>query len=541
MRVEDLLKDTARRLPDKCALVADGVRVSYGELDAMSDRLAAFFVQEGIEPGDRIAIFMGNRLEAVVAIFAAQKAGAVFSPVNPSTRAGKLGYILNNSDACAVVTEGRLGRVAAEAIARSAPSVRLAIRVGGKAARIAPKTVSFGEALAAGNGTLGDPGIGIDLSMLIYTSGSTGFPKGVMMTHLNVITATRSITTYLKNTEDDIILSVLPISFDYGLYQILMAFHIGATLVLEKGFAFPRAILDRLAEERATGFPLVPTMAAMILKMQDLEPGAFPHLRFITNTAAALPVAHVKALQRLFPDTELYSMYGVTECKRCTWLPPEQLKQRPGSVGIAIPGTQAFVVDETGARVPPGQTGELVIRGAHVMKGYWKNPEATQKVLRPGPLPGENLLHTGDLFRTDDEGYLYFVGRKDDIIKSRGEKVAPKEVETVLHEIPEVSEAVVVGIPDPVLGHTVNAVIVPAQGGRLDERQLLRHCRQRLEDFAVPAGFDFRDDLPKTANGKVDRRLLREMLTQEARPPHTGSETTGSETPASPREGNEWP
>ncbi|MCB1355074.1 MAG: AMP-binding protein [Maritimibacter sp.] len=516
MRVEDFLKDTARRLPDKCALVADGVRTSYAELDAMSDRLAAYFVQEGIKPGDRIVIFMGNRLEAVVAIFAAQKAGAVFSPVNPSTKAGKLGFILNNCDAVAVVTEGRLGPVAAEAIALLAPSVRLAIRVGGKEARIAPKTVRFEQALDEGSGAVGDPGIEIDLSMLIYTSGSTGMPKGVMMTHLNVVTAARSIITYLGMTEEDIVLSVLPISFDYGLYQILMAVRTGATLVLEKSFAFPVAILERLAEERATGFPLVPTMAAMLLKLEGLKPGAFPHLRFITNTAAALPVAHILALQRLFPETEIFSMYGMTECKRCTYLPPEHLRTRPGSVGIAIPGTQAFVVDENGAPLPPGQEGELVIRGAHVMKGYWKNPEATQKVLKPGPLPGENLLHTGDLFRSDDEGFLYFVGRKDDIIKSRGEKVAPKEVETVLHELPGVSEAVVIGLPDPVLGHAVNAVIVLAGGATVDKRDLLRHCRQRLEDFAVPVGFEFRDELPKTANGKVDRRLLGEMLMQEA-------------------------
>ncbi|MCB1337548.1 MAG: long-chain fatty acid--CoA ligase, partial [Maritimibacter sp.] len=219
---------------------------------------------------------------------------------------------------------------------------------------------------------------------------------------------------------------------------------------------------------------------------------------------------------KLFPTTEIYSMYGQTECKRCTYLPPEQLKTRPGSVGIAIPGTQAFLVDETGARLPAGREGELVIRGAHVMKGYWNNPTATEKALKPGPLPGENQLHTGDLFRTDDEGFLYFVGRKDDIIKSRGEKVAPKEVEAVLHEIPEINEAVVLGRPDPVLGEAVHAIIVPKGDAKPDERQLLRYCRQRLEDFAVPASFEFRAELPKTANGKVDRKLLTEMLRAEA-------------------------
>ncbi|MCB1337490.1 MAG: long-chain fatty acid--CoA ligase, partial [Maritimibacter sp.] len=270
MRVENFLTDTARRLPDKIALVADGVRMSYRELDEASDRLAVRFAQEGIGPGDRVIIFMGNRLEAVVAIFAAQKAGAVFSPVNPSTKADKLAFILNNCEAKAVVSEAKLDAIAAEAITH-APSVGLAIRVGGKDNSIAPRTLSYEAALDTQGALIGEPGINIDLSMLVYTSGSTGMPKGVMMTHLNVVTAARAIITYLKKTEDDIVLSVLPISFDYGLYQILMAVSTGATLVLEKSFTFPYAILERLAEERATGFPLVPTMAAMLLKLDGIE------------------------------------------------------------------------------------------------------------------------------------------------------------------------------------------------------------------------------------------------------------------------------
>ena len=187
--------------------------------------------------------------------------------------------------------------------------------------------------------------------MIIYTSGSTGFPKGVMMTHRNIVAAATSITTYLENREDDVILGVLPLSFDYGLYQALMALKVGATLVLEKSFTFPQMVLNRVAEEKVTGLPLVPTMAAIILQLKDLKPDRFPHLRYITNTAAALPPAHIARLQELFPSAKLYSMYGLTECKRCTYLPPAELARRPGSVGIAIPGTEAYVVDESGARV----------------------------------------------------------------------------------------------------------------------------------------------------------------------------------------------
>jgi long-chain acyl-CoA synthetase len=204
-------------------------------------------------------------------------------------------------------------------------------------------------------------------------------------------------------------------------------------------------------------------------------------------------------------------MYGLTECKRCTWLPPAELKRRPSSVGIAIPGTEAYVVDDRGERVAPGETGELVIRGAHVMKGYWENPEATDKALRPGPFPWEKVLYTGDLFRTDDEGFLYFVGRKDDIIKSRGEKVSPKEVEAVLYALSGIREAAVVGVPDPILGMAIKAVVVADAGSGLTEQAIIRHCARHLEDFMVPKTVAFRDELPKTESGKISRRLVSDL------------------------------
>jgi acyl-CoA synthetase (AMP-forming)/AMP-acid ligase II len=301
---------------------------------------------------------------------------------------------------------------------------------------------------------------------------------------------------------------VLPISFDYGLYQVLMAVKVGATLILEKSFAFPQAIFNRMREEKATGLPLVPTMAAMILGMKDLKPGAFPHLRYLTNTAAALPPAHIMRLQELFPTSRIYSMYGLTECKRCTYLPPAELAKRPSSVGIAIPGTEAYVVDDNNARAKPGEVGELVIRGAHVMKGYWENPEATGKALKPGPFPWEKVLHTGDLFRTDEDGFLYFVGRKDDIIKSRGEKVSPKEVENVLYALSGIREAAVVGTPDAILGMAIKAVVALESGSDLTEQNIIRHCAKHLEDFMVPKMIEFRDELPKTESGKISRRLV---------------------------------
>jgi acyl-CoA synthetase (AMP-forming)/AMP-acid ligase II len=242
--------------------------------------------------------------------------------------------------------------------------------------------------------------------------------------------------------------------------------------------------------------------------MRDLKPGAFPDLRYITNTAAALPPAHIQRLQELFPGVRLYSMYGQTECKRCTWLPPVELSRRPGSVGIAIPNTEAYVVDDIGERVEPGVIGELVIRGPHVMKGYWQDQAATDRALKPGPLPWEKVLHTGDLFRTDEEGFLYFVGRKDDIIKSRGEKVSPKEVESVIYALPGVREAAVVGVPDPVLGHAIKAVVALEPDVTLTRDDVIRHCAKHLEDFMIPKAVEFRAELPKSENGKIDRREI---------------------------------
>ena len=343
--------------------------------------------------------------------------------------------------------------------------------------------------------------------MLVYTSGSTGNPKGVMMTHANVRFAATSITTYLEASSDDVVLSVLPLAFDYGLYQLLMCVKLGATLVLEKSFAFPQKVLPLLAREGVTAFPLVPTMAALIVQLANFDPAWARGVRYLTNTAAALPPAHILRLQQLFPRARVYSMYGMTESKRCTWLPPAELARRPDSVGIAIPGTQAWVADDTGRPLPAGATGELVVRGGHVMQGYWNNPEATARALKPGRYPWERVLHTGDLFRMDDEGFLYFVGRKDDILKSRGEKVSPKEVENVLYAMHGVREAALVGVPDPVLGHALKALLV-VDDPVLDARAVIAWCRAHLEEFMVPRTVEFRDALPRTSTGKIRRSEL---------------------------------
>lgn len=512
MQLEAFLEQSAQRFPDKVALICGNGRWTYAQLDRAANQLAHGLVAHGVNRSDRVAICLDNSFEAVVAVFAVLKAGAVFLMVNPTTKTGKLAYILNNSRAVALISSGRKLAGLSDVWPQT-PHLKSVIAVGPDAPLPTPpekqldRWEQFFLRHSADVQAPSKRAIDIDLAALMYTSGSTGNPKGVMLTHLNMVSAATSITTYLENAPDDIVLNVLPLSFDYGLYQVLMAARFGGTVVLERSFTYPHAVLQKLVAERVTGFPLVPTMAAILLQM-DLSRYDLSALRYVTNTGAALPVDHILRLRALLPHARLFSMYGLTECKRVSYLPPDQLDVRPGSVGRGMPNEEVYLVDDDGNRLGPGSTGQLVVRGANVMKGYWELPQETDKMLKPGPLPGEKVLYTGDVFRTDLDGYLYFVGRKDDIIKSRGEKVSPKEVENALCSHPEVAEAAVIGIPDPILGQAIKAIVTRTSGSSLTQQDLLRHCALRLEDFMVPQVVQFRDTLPKSPNGKIDKRAL---------------------------------
>jgi amino acid adenylation domain-containing protein len=509
--LHDYLIHSASRLGEKVALVCGGQRVTYGELDVRSNAVANHLAEAGVARGDRVMIFADNTVETVVAFWAVLKANAVVCIVNPLTKSDKLGYLLNDCRPTALITDRHLHSIFSEP-ARNCPSL-LRVIVSGPAdsAGLAglPHAVCWDEAVAAGGSTPpARRSIDVDLAAIIYTSGSTGEPKGVMLTHRNMITACTSVASYLAVGEDDVILNVLPLAFDYGMYQMIMAFRTGARLVLERSFAFPAQILGLIKEERVTGFPGVPTIFAALSELKSLKDHDFSSIRYVTNTAAALPLKHILMLQDLFSGARIYSMYGLTECKRCTYLPPEDLERKPLSVGIAIPNTEMWIVDEDDRRVGPDVVGQLVIRGATVMKGYWGKPEATARKLKPGPLPGEQVLYTGDYCRMDVEGYLYFVGRGDEIIKSRGEKVAPKEVENVLMDIPGVREAAVIGVPDELLGQAVKAFVVMEQGRMISEKQLQKECQKRLENFMVPKSIVLVPSLPMTDTGKLKKTAL---------------------------------
>jgi acyl-CoA synthetase (AMP-forming)/AMP-acid ligase II len=558
MLVNHFLEHSAQRLPDKVALICGNERLAYSEIDRRANQMAWFLRQNGVERQDRVAIFLDNSVESVISLFGILKASAIFLMLSPTLKAKKLTYILNNCQAKALITHTNKINVIS-GIKNSAPGLQFTVIAGDKD-KVNPSNCpnpyfwseveslysnnssnpsnpsnpsnSINSQLVTRNDVSSPPtsnlqppavlsasnlhppssNIDLDLATIIYTSGSTGDPKGVMLTHLNMVSAATSITTYLENREDDIIIDVLPLSFDYGLYQVLMAFKFGGTVVLEKSFTYPYQIIQKMIHEKVTGFPGVPTIYAILLGLNDLDKFDFSNLRYMTNTAAALPPVHIERLRKAFPHVTLYSMYGLTECKRVSYLPPAELDRRPSSIGRGMPNEEVWIVDEKGNHAGPGVVGELIVRGSNVMRGYWNLPEETARVLKPGRYPGEVVLHTGDLFRADEEGFLYFVGRKDDMIKSKGERISPREIEQCLCTLEGVAESAVIGVSDEILGQAIKAFIRCHDGKKLAEKDVLKHCKVHLEDFMVPQSVIFLDTFPKTSTNKIDKLALKSLL-----------------------------
>jgi acyl-coenzyme A synthetase/AMP-(fatty) acid ligase len=272
---------------------------------------------------------------------------------------------------------------------------------------------------------------------------------------------------------------------------------------------FPVKILQSIEKEHVTGFPIVPTIVAFLLNMPSMQKFDMSSLRYMSNTGSALPVNHIQKLRELLPHVRLFSMYGLTECKRVSYLPPDELDDKPGSVGVAMPNCEVFIVDEQGNELPVGEIGELAIRGSNVMRGYWNSKELTEQTYRPGILPGEKMLYSGDFFKMDQDGYLYFVGRKDDLIKTKGERVSPKEIENIICHHPDVVDAAVIGVPDKLLGNAIKAFVVLKNSVHDSEKKMLKHCKENMEIFMVPKYVEFLDELPKTPNGKIDKKLLK--------------------------------
>ncbi len=511
---------SAEKFPQKAAVICNGQTCTYHQLNQKSSLLAEQLRKMGIQPGDRVAVFADNSIESVISIYGILKAAGVFIILNSTLKAPKLAFILNNSGAKILISRSAKNCIPAQATHQFKHPVKIICLQQDRCQNQPIKEScipwqSIYENPQSPEIPCSHDADRHDLAALIYTSGSTGSPKGVMCSHANMIAAAASIIQYLENTPDDIILNVLPLSFDYGLYQVLMSVFFGGTVVLENSFIYLHRALQQIARRRVTGLPIVPTMAAMLLKMQNLKNYDFSSLRYLTNTGAAFPVNHIKRIRELFPNIRIYSMFGLTECKRVCYLPPDQIDIRPKSVGKAMPNCTTAILDLDGRPVAPGQVGELVIEGPNVMQGYWDDPELTAKTFRTDPETGSRRLYSGDYFKQDAEGFLYFLGRKDDMIKTRGERVSPREVENTLLEIEGIVETAVIAVPDDLLGQVIKAFVAIQEESGLTQQKIAAHCTKMMENFMVPKYIEIVSDLPRNHHGKIDKKELakREKVT----------------------------
>jgi len=519
--IHDFIFDSARRAPGAEALVHGAYRLDYAALTQRVEHAAGAFIAVGVERGERVAVYLDKQVENVAALFGAAAAGAVFVPVNPLLKPDQVAYILADCAVRVLVTSPeRLAGLAA-ALA-DCPALRSIFITGtpgtypGLAARgiivrawdVVQRPVAEAE-LAARRA------IDADLVAILYTSGSTGKPKGVVLSHRNMVAGARSVASYLGNGPHDRILAVLPLSFDYGLSQLTTAFLSGATAVL-MNHLFARDILKAVAAERITGLAAVPPLW---IQLAALDWPRDTSLRYLTNSGGAMPATTVASLRAVLPGARLFLMYGLTEAFRSTYLPPEELDRRPDSMGRAIPNAEVLVVRPDGTPCAPDEPGELVHRGALVALGYWNDPAKTAERFRPAPgrdaaLPlAEMAVWSGDTVRMDAEGYLYFIGRSDDMIKVSGYRVSPSEVEEAAHASGLVVEAVAFGVPHPVLGQAIVLLAKPCDAS-LETAALLKECQRRLPAWMVPAHIALRTQaFPRNPNGKFDRVQLRAAFT----------------------------
>jgi acyl-CoA synthetase (AMP-forming)/AMP-acid ligase II len=509
---------SAKSFPSKTAIIVKDKEYTYQLLKDYAEKLAGYFVKAGIKKGERIAIYLDNSWECIVSIYATTISGGVFLVINPQTKADKLNYILNDCESKILVTGQALKNQLATAL-KDTPYLKNVVMCGVNKEIIAFPHLeidSFDECISKKEEVVFPNIIPIDLAALIYTSGSTGFPKGVMMTHQSMVFTCWSLIEYLRLSEEDRIMLLLPLAFDYGLYQLLMSVTIGGTLIAEQSFIFTASIYKHIEKYQPTVFPGVPTVYAMMIASNKEKNVSFDCIKKITNTAAHLPDDFIPDLKKIFPNALIFKMYGLTECKRVCYLEPELIDEKPTSVGKAIPGTEIFLLSPNGDPVPAGEPGILHIRGPHVMLGYLNKKELTNQMLKDGKLPGEKILCSNDWFKMDDEGFLYFLGRNDDIIKSRGEKVSPMEVENVIYKINGIREVAVLGIPDEIMGESIVVYATVHENFNLSEKEIQRECMQHLESFMVPQKVIFLQEMPKSTNGKIDKKELKKMQTDAA-------------------------
>ena len=485
--------------PDKTAIVDGHRRVTYRELRTRSEHYAVVLTRAGVRKGDRVGIFLRRSVEAAAALFGTWSAGGVAVIVNETLRTAQVRHILDHSEATCVITDDRQLRAV-----RDFPC----------------PVINMDRLELVEHGSVPVSGIGADLAALIYTSGSTGLPKGVMLSHDNLRSGMEIVSRYLHLTGQDVILSLLPFSFDYGLNQLLTACYTGATLVIQRSL-FPPDICRTIQEEKVTGVAGVPTLWLQLTgRASPFLKSACPTLRYITNSGGRLPEQTVRAIRAAHPQTQIYLMYGLTEAFRSTFLAPEEVDRRPASMGRAIPNVEILVVDGDGRRCAPGEVGELVHRGANISIGYWRDPAATSRVFRPHPFQEcrhgrhEVVVYSGDMVTADAEGFLYYVGRKDMQIKSRGFRVSPEEIERCVHSSNLVAQVVAFAAPRHDGDTDIVAAVVPHDPLGFHPAALEAFCRHEMPEYMQPRAIWPMVDVPLTTSGKPDRPAIQELYAE---------------------------
>jgi acyl-CoA ligase (AMP-forming) (exosortase A-associated) len=516
--VHDFIFASAQRTPNAEALTYQDQRLDYASLAQEVQACATRFCELGLQRGERVAVYLEKRLETVIALFGASAASGVFVPINPLLKPEQVAHILSDCNVRILVTSCDRLKLLANVLPHC-PDLHTAQLVDTTAELPTShdlKIVGWNDACTKADLSMPSSRcIDRDVAAILYTSGSTGKPKGVVLSHRNLIAGAESVASYLENSAEDRILSVLPLSFDYGLSQLTTAFHVGASVVL-MNYLFPRDIIKAVGDDRITGLAAVPPLWIQLAQQPWPEQSS---LRYLTNSGGAMPRSTLEALRRAFPSVQVFLMYGLTEAFRSTYLPPAELDRRPDSIGHAIPNAEVMVVRPDGTPCAHNEPGELVHRGALVSLGYWNDPNKTAERFKPAPdrdpaLPVSELaVWSGDTVRMDEEGFLYFIGRIDDMIKVSGYRISPTEIEEVLYASGMVVEVAALGVPHPVFGQSIVVIACarPDVGdGELTAQALLMECQRSLPAYMVPAQIKMqREPLPRNPNGKIDRAALR--------------------------------
>lgn len=518
----DLIEQAARRTPQAPALTMGATSLSYGDLNAQVHQFASGLLSLGVTRGERVAIYLEKRFETVVASFGAPAAGAVFVPVNPLLKPEQVAFILQDCNVRVLVTSperlGVLKDVLGQCHDLRYVVVTDAAHNASELGMPGPVVVTAWSALAQSPARSAGRLIDVDMVAILYTSGSTGKPKGVVLSHRNMVAGAKSVASYLGNGPHDTLLAALPLSFDAGFSQLTTAFYTGARVVL-LNYLMPRDVLNAMQRERVTGLTAVPPL---YIQLAQLEwPAAIQnHLRYFANTGGRMPLETLTALRQRVPRAKPFLMYGLTEAFRSTYLPPEEVDRRPDSIGKAIPNAEILVLREDGSPCGPDEPGELVHRGALVGLGYWNDAEKTAEryKLLPPDAPGrqsglqlpEYAVFSGDTVRMDAEGFLYFIGRHDEMMKTSGYRVSPTEVEEVLYATGLVGECVAFGVEHPTLGNAIQVIATYSMNTRARcLNDIISECRVRMPAYMVPAGIEMVDGpLARNPNGKIDRKLL---------------------------------